>query len=311
MKTLYFALGLLLIQLPAVGQMVKIEKETVMLSLGDSYTIGASVDWDGRWPHQLMDTLRKLGVEGPEPDYIARTGWTTGDLWGAMQSRINEDKSYNLVSVLIGVNNQYQGIDVQTYYPDLKKILDRALSLVGNDTSRVMMLSIPDYAFTPFGGGSTSISEEIEYYNDINRRTASEYRIAYFDITDISRQGIREPELVAGDGLHPSDVQYFRWVERIIPGLELQFTPLTAEMADSGEDIRIYPNPAGSVLYIEHPGSLSRVQVADASGGVVDDLQVREVPFSLDTSMLDPGLYTLLLYQKEHIPFSSRSFIVR
>ena len=202
------------------GQKIKLDKEVRMLALGDSYTIGESVDVIQRWPHQFVAELRKLGIKAHLPDYIATTGWTTRDLLTGIASSLNREKDYNLVSVLIGVNNQYQGMAIADYEPDLRDIIDLAIKIAGQDTTRVFMLSIPDYAYTPFGKGDKIISSEIDAYNEINKRVALEYGILWVDITSISRRGIKEPALVAEDGLHPSGKQYREWVEKLVQPLE-------------------------------------------------------------------------------------------
>ena len=202
------------------GQKIKLNKEVRMLALGDSYTIGESVETNMRWPHQIVAEFRSLGKDAHLPDYIATTGWTTRDLLTGIASSLNGEKDYNLVSILIGVNNQYQGLDITIYEPQLRNIIDQAIQITGKDTASVFMISIPDYAFTPFGKGDKIISSEIDSYNEINRRVALEYGILRVDITPISRRGIDEPALVAGDGLHPSGEQYREWVEKIIHSLE-------------------------------------------------------------------------------------------
>jgi len=198
------------------SQTITIDTNVTMLALGDSYTIGESVEIRERWPHQFVAELKKLGVSAEYPDYIATTGWTTRNLIQGIGSQLDEDKQYNLVSILIGVNNQYQGMDMAGYEPDLREILDQALEIVDQNLSRVFMLSIPDYAFTPFGKGNERITKEIDDYNAINQRIAAEYKIAYIDITPISRNGLDNPSLVAGDGLHPSADQYRQWVQAIL-----------------------------------------------------------------------------------------------
>lgn len=203
------------------GQKITIDEEVRMLALGDSYTIGESVDVNQRWPHQFVAELRQLGMDAPLPDYIATTGWTTRDLLQGIASSLNREKDYNLVSILIGVNNQYQGIDIGIYEPELRTIVDLAIEIADQDSTRVFMLSIPDYAYTPFGKRDSIISSEIDAYNMINRKLAEEYGIAWFDITAISRNGLIKPALVAGDGLHPSAVQYSAWVEKIVHQLTL------------------------------------------------------------------------------------------
>ena len=202
------------------GQQISLDREVRMLALGDSYTIGESVDMNQRWPHQFVVELRKLGTKALLPDYIATTGWTTKDLIQGIADSLNMEKDYNLVSILIGVNNQYQGKAITIYEPELRTIIDLAIEIAGQDTTRVFMLSIPDYAYTPFRKGDKIISSEIDKYNEINKRVALEYGIVWVDITPISRRGLNGPALVAEDGLHPSGEQYRVWVEKIIHPME-------------------------------------------------------------------------------------------
>jgi len=206
---------------PLFAQQIVLDQEVSMLALGDSYTIGEQVDMRERWPHQFAAALRKEGLEVRDPDYIATTGWTTSDLLEGMSVSLNREKKYNLVSILIGVNNQYQGLDMGLYEPELRQIIEQALALAGGIHSRVFMLSIPDYAYTPFGKGDPGISREIDAYNAIKERVAREYGISFIDITPISRQGLSQPELVAGDGLHPSGAQYGAWVKKLLTEVKI------------------------------------------------------------------------------------------
>jgi acyl-CoA thioesterase-1 len=211
-------------QVQAQAQEIAISQEVRMLALGDSYTIGERVKTERRWPHQFVAALRTKGIKAVDPDYIAVSGWTTSDLLKGLKNDLDRKKSYKLVSILIGVNNQYQGMDIRIYEPELRQIMDQALELVEHDTSSVFMISIPDYAFTPFGKGDKVISREIDAYNEINKRVAADYGIVRIDITPISRRGLIEPGLVAGDGLHPSGEQYREWVEKIISKMESSVT---------------------------------------------------------------------------------------
>ena len=220
MRGLLVVITIWSINIQIFSQRIDIATEVKMLALGDSYTIGESVALNERWPHQFVVELRKLGVIADDPDYIATTGWTTKNLLEGMEMNLAAGKRYNLVSILIGVNNQYQGIDITTYSPDLKLIIEHALGIVDQDPSRVFMLSIPDYAFTPFGLGNPIISQEIDAYNAVNREFASKYNITWVDVTPISRKGIENSDLVASDGLHPSSQQYKTWVQRILTFIE-------------------------------------------------------------------------------------------
>ena len=188
------------------------------LALGDSYTIGQSVAESERWPNQLrdqintnFDSLRIVGV-----NIIARTGWTTQDLNSALNNE-NITGTYDLVSLLIGVNNQYRGYPIEDYPNEFKNLLTRAISYAGGKSEHVFVVSIPDYGYTPFGeSNQEKISSDIDAYNVINKRIADEYGINYYNITPISRDGLNKPELVASDNLHPSGEQYKLWVEKII-----------------------------------------------------------------------------------------------
>jgi len=221
MRRYMVVLTIVFFNLSSFSQAIRIEEELHMLVLGDSYSIGESVELHERWPHQLADELRRAGVKVSEPDYIAATGWTTQDLLTGMAQRLSRDKKYNLVSILIGVNNQYQGIPIATYEPDLRKITELALEIVQGDPSSVFMVSIPDYAYTPFGKANDTISKEIDHYNELNKGLAQKYHIAWVNVTGISRMGLSNPALVAGDGLHPSEVQYSKWIQEIKPLLNL------------------------------------------------------------------------------------------
>jgi lysophospholipase L1-like esterase len=182
------------------------------LALGDSYTIGESVEEAERYPVQLVSRLRKADVKIAEPTIIARTGWTTRQLKQAIANADLREK-YELVSLLIGVNNQYQGINMEVYKTEFRELLKKAIELAGGNTRRVFVVSIPDYAYTPFGRNSSTISKQIDEYNAVNLSITREYGIAYFDITPISRKGLEQPDLVASDGLHPSGKMYTQWVQ--------------------------------------------------------------------------------------------------
>ena len=193
------------------------------LALGDSYTIGQSVSYEGRWPVQLAAQLRAEFSDTiyyiEEPDIVARTGWTTTNLLQAIAAADTLTPPYGLVSLLIGVNNQYQNRPIEIYRIEFRELLEQAISFAGGDTTRVIVLSIPDYAFTPFGQGSSNpglTSMQIDQYNTINREITDSYGVAYFDITPISRQGLAQPGLVASDGLHPSGAMYELWVEEVL-----------------------------------------------------------------------------------------------
>lgn len=299
MKNAILIFTLIFVYISMNGQKIAIDREVTMLALGDSYTIGETVAIGERWPHQFIDQLRVLGIAADYPDYIATTGWTTGDLIQGIQSMLDKDESYNLAAILIGVNNQYQGIDISNYEPDLRNIIDRALEIVGQDTSRVFILSIPDYAYTPFGAGRTNISEQIDDYNSIKRMVAGEYGIAFIDITPISRLGLSDPSLISSDGLHPSGNQYSEWVKVIIPRLGLsKHLSFNDQQFLNGNHLNVYPTPSGSTLYIESSLDIERIQIMNTNGSQISDLSLTTMPAQLDLSHLAPGIYTLWVSHK-------------
>jgi len=189
------------------------------LALGDSYTIGESVAESERWPVQLIARLKAKGTSFDAPTIIATTGWRTDDLSQAI-AKANLKSEYDLVSLLIGVNNQYQGKNVDSYKPEFEELLRTAVRLAGGDKRRVFVVSIPDYGYTPFGKPKQPvITEAIDKYNEANKTITEKMGVRYVYITDISRKSFDDPQLVAGDGLHPSGKQYGLWVDRIVDQL--------------------------------------------------------------------------------------------
>ncbi|MGE3725511.1 MAG: SGNH/GDSL hydrolase family protein [Candidatus Sericytochromatia bacterium] len=188
------------------------------LALGDSYTIGESVAENERWPMQLAMGLYNRGMETLiEPQIIATTGWTTRDLLDAMQGS-PLTPPYDLVSLLIGVNNQYQGRSQAEYAQEFELLLRQAIELAGMRKSRVFVLSIPDWGVTPFAErrDRAQIAAEINAFNKINARLSYQYGVQYIAITEISREAGKHVSLNAPDGLHPSADMYRRWVDVLI-----------------------------------------------------------------------------------------------
>jgi lysophospholipase L1-like esterase len=188
------------------------------LALGDSYTIGESVQESDRWPVQLAAALRQRNLTVDDPLIIARTGWTTDEL-NAGIDQAQPQGTFDLVTLLIGVNNQYRGRDAEEYRREFVGLLQRAISFAGGDPSRVIVVSIPDWGVMPFAEGRErgQIAREIDAFNAINWEETVRAKAQYVDITPISREAVRRPELIASDGLHPSAVQYRLWVELIEP----------------------------------------------------------------------------------------------
>jgi lysophospholipase L1-like esterase len=187
------------------------------LALGDSYTYGQNVTENERFPNQLVDSLAKQNIKISTLRNIARTGWRTDDLQAGITAAAIADSTFAMVSLLIGVNNQYQNRSIEVYKTEFTELLNQAVKFAGGKKNRVVVVSIPDYAFTPFGSGSTRISTEIDNFNAANEQITKANGIAYVNITPISRDGIKDPSLVASDGLHPSGKQYGRWVSAMMP----------------------------------------------------------------------------------------------
>ncbi len=186
------------------------------LALGDSYTIGESVNEAERWPNQLAKVLNDKGISVDKPRIIATTGWRTDNLKNAM-TIAQLKPEYDMVSLLIGVNNQYQHKPVEVFTKEFDGLLNDAVQLAGGKKENVFVVSIPDYGYTPFGKSKQEqISKELKEYNDISKKITDQYGITYVYITDISQEGLQKPELVAEDGLHPSGKMYSLWVERIL-----------------------------------------------------------------------------------------------
>ena len=187
------------------------------LALGDSYTVGQGVAESDRWPNQLVTALSEAGIQ-TEVTMIARTGWTTDELWQGLQADPPQG-TYDLVSLLIGVNNQYRGYDVDEYREEFRFLLNKSIEYAGGNSSHVIVLSIPDWSVTRFamGGRVDVISKEIDMFNTINREETESAGAQYVDITPISRQVLDDPTLLADDGLHPSGKMYKLWIEKTLP----------------------------------------------------------------------------------------------
>jgi lysophospholipase L1-like esterase len=187
------------------------------LALGDSYTIGQSVAAADRFATQTANQLKLAGINIDEPDYIATTGWTTTNLANAIATQ--NPAKHDVVSLLIGVNDQYQTHDTSGYRQRFTALLNTAIQLANGKTSNVFVLSIPDYSVTPFAAGSDTakIRKELDWFNAINLDVTNSYAIAYLDITPGTRLAKNNPYLLAYDGLHPSALEYRNWANRLAP----------------------------------------------------------------------------------------------
>ena len=188
------------------------------LALGDSYTIGASVATTDRWPVQLAAKLHANGLALAAPLIIARTGWTTDELMAGIE-RQQPQGPFDLVSLLIGVNNQYRGRSSDEYRMQFRQLLRTAIACAGGHPDHVIILSIPDWSVTPFAAGRqhTAIAAAIDRFNAINREETSQAGARYVDITPVSRQALHDATFIAEDGLHPSGKMYTKWVELVLP----------------------------------------------------------------------------------------------
>lgn len=186
-----------------------------ILSLGDSYTIGEAVSAAEAWPMQLAAMLRARGVAVAPPTIIARTGWTTSELTMGIDGA-NLRSGYDLVTLQIGVNDQFRGLGIDDYRKSFRALLERAVGFAAGRPSRVIVLSIPDWGVTPFADGRDRgrIARDIDAFNDVNRDETSRADARYVDVTAVSRE---RTDLLAADGLHPSGRMYREWSQLAQP----------------------------------------------------------------------------------------------
>lgn len=194
-----------------------------ILALGDSYTIGEAVPAAERWISDVARRLRSRNIDVADPYIIATTGWTTDELDAAITAD-GVEPEWDLVTLLIGVNDQYRGRPVEEYESRFTSLLDRATTFAGGDASRVLVLSIPDWGVTPFaaekGRDPATVAAEIDAYNSVARSIAASRNVRFIDITPISRRAATQRQLLAPDGLHPSGEMYQLWADevmRVIP----------------------------------------------------------------------------------------------
>ncbi len=199
-----------------------------ILCLGDSYTIGEGVEPKERWPMQMVELLKAKGIELDEPKIVAKTGWTTDELQAELDRPIALNRTYDWVTLLIGVNNQYRGRDVEVYRKEFRQLLDFAIEKAGDNPSRVIVLSIPDWGVTPFAADRDveKIAREIDRYNQVQREESLAKKAHFVDITDITRKAKEDPDgLLVSDKLHPSGAMYQLWAQRVTKILVDQVTP--------------------------------------------------------------------------------------
>ena len=188
------------------------------LALGDSYTIGEAVSEPERWPLQLAGRLKRDGIEIGSTEIIATTGWTTDELRDGIAAAAPAGP-YDLVSLLIGVNDQYRGHPIEEYRERFRELLGTATVLAGGRPGHVLVLSIPDWGVTPFAEGRdrAGVGREIDAFNAVNRDETAMAGACYIDVTAVSRRAATEPRMLADDGLHPSGVMYGEWAELALP----------------------------------------------------------------------------------------------
>jgi lysophospholipase L1-like esterase len=196
------------------------------LALGDSYTIGEAVPPEQSFPYQLVHNLNATNHFVKKPEIIAVTGWTTGDLKKGIISRDLKNHQYNIVTLLIGVNNQYRGYSKEDYRTEFIELLNTAISYAGGNKQHVFVLSIPDWSVTHFakanGFDINKVSMEIDEFNAINKQETETLGVAYVDITPSSRRAAYQANLTAGDGLHPSGDMYYQWIAALLPFINRQ-----------------------------------------------------------------------------------------
>ncbi|MDQ3057595.1 MAG: SGNH/GDSL hydrolase family protein [Pseudomonadota bacterium] len=203
------------------------------LALGDSYTIGEGVDEGGRWPVQLARGLRAQGIALGDPRIIAKTGWTTDELDDAIDAA-QPLGEFDFVTLLIGVNNQYRGRDVDNYRAEFEALLERAIGFASGRAGRVLVLSIPDWGATRFGSEHVAdkpgrdlarISRELDAYNAAAKAICAARGVAFVDITPVSRERGNETAMLAEDGLHPSAAMYAAWAQQALPAARQLLAP--------------------------------------------------------------------------------------
>ena len=218
MRTFSAVACALLLSACSVAETVPKSAGARFLALGDSYTIGEGVAERERWPVQLSEALRANGVRIQDPQIIARTGWTTDELDAAITDA-DPRGTFELVTLLIGVNDQYRGRTAEQYREPFRNLLRRAIGFAGGDAKRVVVVSIPDWGVTPYAGSRDrkAIAKAIDEFNAVNRDETEQAGARYVDITAVSRQLGGDSAQLVTDGLHPSASQYKLWSDLVLP----------------------------------------------------------------------------------------------
>ncbi|MER3498539.1 MAG: lysophospholipase [Chitinophagaceae bacterium] len=217
MKLLFFIFAVVVFSFSLNNISINMPKnKRSYLALGDSYTIGEAVESNKNFPHQLVEILKQKGFDFAEPEIIAKTGWTTDELQVAILKH-ELHPPYDLVTLLIGVNNQYRGRSAEEYSAEFESLLKQAIQFAGEKNDHVIVLSIPDWGVTPYAEGRDrkKIAEEIDEFNRVNQMISKNYGVHYLDITPGTREAENDHSFLTTDGLHPSAKEYKRWAEKI------------------------------------------------------------------------------------------------
>lgn len=199
------------------------------LALGDSYTIGEGVAEQERWPDQLVVLLAHQGIHLTDVQIVAQTAWTADELADAID-QAKPRGPFDLVTLMIGVNDQYRSRPAASFAPEFEQLLARAVAFAGGRPSRAFAISIPDWGATPFADGRdrARIGREIEAYNECVRELAARAKVVWFDVTTASRAMQFDSSLVTADGLHPSGAMYARWAALLAPVIQNALTQQTS-----------------------------------------------------------------------------------
>jgi hypothetical protein len=200
------------------------QKTLSYLALGDSYTIGEGVDVSDRYPMQLVQEWNKTAkIPFASPLIIAKTGWTVDELKAGIQATPTAAEGYDLVTLLIGVNNQYRGRTVESYALDFENMLQQAIAFARGNKAHVIVLSIPDWGITPFatqkGVEPVQVAKAIDAYNRTKKEICEKHGIKFIDITVEYRVNGGLPEGVVEDQLHPSKLIYGQWMGKLLKEL--------------------------------------------------------------------------------------------
>ncbi len=200
-------------------------KNLSYLAIGDSYTIGEGVSSEGNFPNQLEKEMASLGTSFSKPTIIAKTGWTTDELKSGIAAASIDGQVYDLVTLLIGVNNQYRSRPVENFQIEFEEMLQSAIIFAGGKKERVIVVSIPDWGVTPFAikrnVNQEKVAKEIDQYNAAKLEICRKYKVQFVDITTSYRTYGDAQEMLAEDQLHPSDKVYKDWVEKISSHLKI------------------------------------------------------------------------------------------